>query len=81
MEIDGAPTAEIHEDEPPAPREALVRPIPTDFSILQGHMDWKALEMREMRTTQIEILECQTAMDTMMREILGRLPPPPDAAP
>jgi len=81
MDIDDVLAAEMHEGEPSAPREALVPPIPTDFSALQGQMNRMALEMREMRTTQIEILDRQTTMETMMREILGLLPPPSDAAP
>jgi hypothetical protein len=35
----------------------------------------------EMWETCTEILAQQSAMEDMMREILGRLPPPPDAAP
>jgi hypothetical protein len=44
-------------------------------------MDRMALEMSEMRTTQTEILAWQSAMDDMLRQILGRLPPPSDVAP
>lgn len=80
MQIDDAPAIEIHEDDPSTPREAPAPPILTYFSILQGHMDRMALEMREMRTTQNEILARQTAMGTMMREYFSRFPPP-DAVP
>jgi hypothetical protein len=35
----------------------------------------------EMRDTRAEILARQSAMEDMLRQILGRLPPPLDAAP
>jgi hypothetical protein len=36
MDVDAAPAAEAHEDEPSAPRQASVSSTPTDFSLLQG---------------------------------------------
>lgn len=60
MDVDAAPAAEAHEDEPFAPRQASVQSTPTDFSLLQGQLDILAREMRdtriEMRDTHTEIL-------------------------
>jgi hypothetical protein len=86
MEVDdGAPAAEQYESEQSAPRQASVQSTPTDFSLLQGQLDTLAREMRdtrtEMRDTRAEILARQSAMEDMLRQILGRLPRPPDAAP
>jgi hypothetical protein len=79
MEIDdGAPVDEAPETEPSAPRQTSVPSTPTDFSLLQSQLDVLAVEMRDTRT---EILARQSAMEDMLRQILGRLPPPPDAAP
>jgi hypothetical protein len=76
--VDEAPVDEAPETGPSAPRQTSVPSTPTDFSLLQGQLDIIA---REMRETRAEILARQSAMEDMMREILGRLPPPPDAAP
>jgi len=57
MDIDDAPAAKMHEGEPSAPREAPIPSTPIDFSVLHGQMDRMALEMREMRATQAEILD------------------------
>jgi hypothetical protein len=86
MEVDdGAPAAEQHEDEQSAPRQASFQSTPTDFSLLQGQLDTLVREMRdtctEMRDTRAEILARQSAMEDMLCQILGCLPPPPDAAP
>jgi len=79
MEVDdGAPAAEQHKDEQSAPRQASVQSTPTYFSLLQGQLDTLASEMRD---TRAEILARQSAMEDMLRQILGRLPPPLDAAP
>jgi hypothetical protein len=57
IEIDDIPADEIHKGEPSAPREAPIPSTPIDFSVLHGQMDRMALEMREMRATQAEILD------------------------
>jgi len=78
MEIDDVPAAKMHEGEPSTPRQASVSSTPTDFVLLQGQLDNLAREVRDTRT---EILAWKKAMEDLLREILGRLPPPLDAAP
>lgn len=86
MEVDnGAPAAETLENEQSAPRQATVQSTATDFSLLQRQLYNLARGMRdtrtEMRESSTEILARQTAMEDMLCDILGRLPPPSDAAP
>jgi hypothetical protein len=78
MEVDDARADETHEGEQSSPRQASVPSSVTDFSLLQSQLDTLATEMRE---TPTEILAQQSAMEDMLRQTLGRLPPPPDAAP
>jgi len=78
MEVDDAHADETHEGEQSSPGQASVPSSVTDFSLLQSQLDTLATEIRETRT---EILARQSAMEDMLRQILGRLPPPPDAAP
>jgi len=85
MEVDDARTEETHEGEQSSPGQASVPSSVTDFSLLQSQLDTLAGEMRdmhnEMRETRTKILARQSAMEDMLRQILGHLPPPPDAAP
>jgi hypothetical protein len=85
MDVDAAPAAKALEAEPSASRQTSIRSTATDFSLLQTQLDSLAREMHDtctkMRETRTEILARQTAMEDMLRDILGRLPPPPDAAP
>jgi hypothetical protein len=85
MEVDDALAEETHEGEQSSPGQASVPSSITDFSLLQSQLDTLPGEMRdtrnEMRGTCTEILARQSAMEDMLRQILGCLPPPPDAAP
>jgi hypothetical protein len=85
MEVDDACAEATHEGEQSSPGQTSVPSPVTDFSLLQSQLDILAGEMRdtrtEMRETRTEILARQSAMEDMLRQILGRLPPPPDAAP
>jgi hypothetical protein len=85
MEVEDVRADEMREGEQSALRHASVQSTPTYFSLLQGQLDILAREMRdtrtEMRETRAEILARQSAMEDMLRDILGRLPPPPDDAP
>jgi hypothetical protein len=74
MDVENAPTAAMDEGEPSAPRWALVPPAPTDFALLQGQLDIVGRDTRGMRDTQTEMM-------VMLRELLGRQPPPADIDP
>jgi len=85
-EVDDTPTEEMDVGEQAAPREETVMFVTTNFASLQGQMDRMAIELREMRAQQKIMVDTQTAMMnaqtetmTMMRELLGRHPPPADA--
>jgi hypothetical protein len=80
MEVDDIQEEEMDVGEPSAPQEEPLPSTPTDFSVLQGQLDRMAIEMKEITETQAAILGRQSNMEDMLREILGHLPPPPDAA-
>jgi hypothetical protein len=85
MEVDDARADETHEGEQSSPGQTSVPSSVPDFSLLQSQLDTLAREMHdtrtEMRETRTEILGRQSAMEDMLRDILGHLPPHPDAAP
>jgi hypothetical protein len=86
MEVDDAPAEEMDVGEQAVPREEPVSFVTTNFSSLQGQMDRMVIEIREMWAqqrimvyTQTTMMNGQTEMMTMMRELLGRHPPLADA--
>jgi hypothetical protein len=85
MEVHDGRPEETHKGEQSSLGQTSVPSSVTDFSFLQSQLDTLAGEMRdtrtEMRETRTEILARQSAMEYMLRQILGRLPPPPNAAP
>jgi hypothetical protein len=85
MEVNDARVEETHEGEHSSPGQASAPSSVANFSLLQSQLDTLVGEMRDtrnqMRETLTEILARQSAMEDMLRQILGRLPPPPDAAP
>lgn len=78
MEVDDARAEGTHEGEQSFPGQTSVPSSVTDFSLPPSQLDTLA---RELRETHAEILARQSAIEDMLRQILGHLPPPPDATP